>query len=62
MLSCLERVTTELYDACLALTMKREVVGNELGADDKDLVIIIGANQGGKSTFLRSIGVAQLMM
>ena len=31
-------------------------------AEDKDLVIITGANQGGKSTFLRSIGLAQLMM
>lgn len=52
----------ELYDPCLALTMQRKVVGNDLFADGKDLVIITGANQGGKSTFLRSIGIAQLMM
>lgn len=51
-----------LYDICLALTMKRKVVGNDLNIDNKDLVIITGANQGGKSTFLRSIGIAQLMM
>nr|WP_197525919.1 DNA mismatch repair protein MutS [Methanocella paludicola] len=51
-----------IYDVCLALTMKQKVVGNELNADDKDLVMITGANQGGKSTFLRSIGLAQLMM
>jgi hypothetical protein len=54
--------TRELYDVCLALTVKRKVVGNDVTADDKDLVIITGANQGGKSTFLRSIGLAQLMM
>ncbi len=51
-----------LYDACLALTMEQSIVGNEVNADRKDLVIITGANQGGKSTFLRSIGLAQLMM
>jgi DNA mismatch repair ATPase MutS len=38
------------------------VVGNDLEAAGKDLVIITGANQGGKSTFLRSIGLAQVMM
>jgi DNA mismatch repair ATPase MutS len=52
----------ELYDACLAVSMQRKVVGNDVNADDKQLVIITGANQGGKSTFLRSAGLAQLMM
>jgi DNA mismatch repair ATPase MutS len=51
-----------VYDVCLALTMEQSIVGNEVNADGKDLVIITGANQGGKSTFLRSIGLAQLMM
>ena len=53
---------TELYDICLALTTKQKVVGNDVNADGRELVIITGANQGGKSTFLRSIGLAQLMM
>ncbi len=51
-----------LYDVCLALRMKKKVVGNDLNADQKNLAIVTGANQGGKSTFLRSIGLAQLMM
>jgi DNA mismatch repair ATPase MutS len=50
-----------LYDVCLRLTTSEEVVGNDLDADDKSLVMITGANQGGKSTFLRSVGLAQLM-
>jgi DNA mismatch repair ATPase MutS len=53
---------TGLYDVALALTMKKKVVGNDADADGKDLTIITGANQGGKSVFLRSIGLAQLMM
>lgn len=52
----------DLYDPGLALHMGRGVVSNDVQADDKELVIITGANQGGKSTFLRSIGLAQLMM
>jgi len=51
-----------LYDVCLALTLGDKVVDNDLSANDKDVVIITGANQGGKSTFLRGIGSAQLMM
>jgi hypothetical protein len=51
-----------LYDVCLALSLDQAVVGNDANADKKDLVIVTGANQGGKSTFLRSIGLAQLMM
>ncbi|GAB4255173.1 MAG: DNA mismatch repair protein MutS [Thermoleophilia bacterium] len=51
-----------LYDLALSLSTNRRVVGNDLRADGKDLVIITGANQGGKTTFLRSIGQAQLML
>jgi hypothetical protein len=51
-----------LYDVSLTLHMQDRVVGNAADASDKDLVIITGANQGGKSTFLRSIGLAQVMM
>ena len=51
-----------LYDLCLSLSVKERVVGNDVTADDKLLVMITGANRGGKSTFLRGIGLAQLMM
>ncbi len=51
-----------IYDVCLALYVKHRGVGNELNADGKSLVMITGANQGGKSTLLRSLGLAQLMM
>ena len=51
-----------LYDASLALILDRPVAGNDVAADGKRLVMITGANQGGKSTFLRSVGQAQLML
>lgn len=51
-----------LYDVCLALNLKQRIVGNDADIDNKNVIIITGANQGGKSTFLRSIGLAQLMM
>ena len=38
------------------------VIGNDVDADGKSLIMITGANEGGKSTFLRSVGLAQLMM
>jgi hypothetical protein len=51
-----------LYDVCLTLSLTSRVVGNDVEASSKDLLVITGANQGGKSTFLRSTGLAQLMM
>ena len=51
-----------LYDVSLALSLGRKVVGNDLNAERSDLVIVTGANTGGKSTFLRSIGLAHAMM
>ena len=54
--------TDGLYDVSLSLTVDQQVVGNEVLADRKRLVMITGANQGGKSTFLRSVGQAYLMM
>jgi len=51
-----------LYDASLALRAKHAPVGNDVAGDGRDLVVITGANQGGKSTFLRGVGLAQVMM
>ncbi len=53
--------TRALYDVSLALSSIERVVGNDVAADQKRLVIITGANRGGKTTFLRSLGQAQLM-
>jgi DNA mismatch repair ATPase MutS len=50
-----------LYDVSLALGSEERVVGNDVDADGRSLVVITGANHGGKSTFLRSAGLAQLM-
>lgn len=57
MLTC-----TGLYDACLCLRIEGTMIGNSVTADGKTLVMITGANRGGKSTFLRSVGLAQLML
>jgi hypothetical protein len=51
-----------LYDVSLTLHLEERAVGNDIDADGTSLVMITGANQGGKSTFLRSVGLAQLMM
>lgn len=55
------RVYANLYDASLPLIGNRNVIGNDLDEEGKVLYVITGANQGGKSTFLRSLGQAQLM-
>jgi hypothetical protein len=51
-----------LRDTCLELQSPDPVTGNDVTGDGKPLVIITGASSGGKSTFLRSVGLAQLMM
>jgi hypothetical protein len=51
-----------LYDVALALSLGRAPVGNDIDGDGKSLVVITGANQGGKSSAMRAIGLAQLMM
>lgn len=56
-----KRVWKGLYDSSLAFIKKETVTGNNLETSGKSLYLITGANQGGKSTFLRSIGQAQLM-
>ena len=51
-----------LYEVCLSLRLNQRTVGNDVKSDGKQIVIITGANRGGKSTFLRSVGLAHLMM
>jgi hypothetical protein len=52
---------TGLYDLGLALRTETRPVGNDLRPGTHALLVITGANSGGKSTFLRSIGIAQLL-
>jgi hypothetical protein len=51
-----------LYDLSLSLSMEARAVGNDLSAQRERLVMITGANRGGKTTFLRSVGLAQTLM
>ena len=50
-----------LYEITMAIYTRSTPVPNSIRTENKHLVIITGANQGGKSTFLRSMGVAQVM-
>jgi DNA mismatch repair ATPase MutS len=51
-----------LYNPGLMLTSDSNIVRNDLDGNGKNLFVITGTNRGGKSTFLKSIGQAQLMM
>ncbi len=50
-----------LAEPGLALLRSAAPVGNDACFTNKRLVLITGANQGGKTTFLRSVGLAQIM-
>ena len=52
----------DVRDVALALRAAGKVVGNDVHAEGKSLIVVTGANSGGKSTFLRSIGQAQVML
>lgn len=52
----------DLRDPSLSLTLDKPAIGNDLAATATPLVLITGANQGGKSTFLRSLGLSRLML
>ncbi len=54
------RVIKDLYDLSLMFVTKEKIIPNNL--QEKDFItFIVGANQGGKTTFLRSLGIAQTM-
>lgn len=50
-----------LFDLSLLLTKESNIISNEFKAKNSLLYLITGANQGGKTSFLRSIGQAQVM-
>jgi DNA mismatch repair ATPase MutS len=50
-----------IRDVGLVLRAMTDVVPNDLDADHKTVIMITGANEGGKSTLLRALGMAQLM-
>jgi hypothetical protein len=52
----------DLRDVGLCLTTTQSVTGNDVDAMNISLILATGANEGGKSTFLRSVGTAQIMM
>ncbi len=51
-----------LYELSMALYAQKKPVGNSMELPNNRMTLITGANQGGKSTFLRSYGIAQVLM
>lgn len=52
----------DLCETCLCIYQRKRPVGNDISAEGKQIFVVTGANQGGKSTYLRSIGLAQVFM
>jgi hypothetical protein len=57
-----ERNAESLYELSIAMSNQNGAVSNNLDLNGKHCIIITGADLGGKSTFLRSVGQSQLMM
>ncbi|WP_433330510.1 MutS-related protein [Spirillospora sp. CA-294931] len=55
-----ELTARNLHEPALAL-LRAGTVGNDLDAGAAALIMVTGTNRGGKSTFLRAVGLAQLM-
>lgn len=51
----------ELKELIMCLEQHRIPIGNTCEILNKNMLVVTGANQGGKSTFLRSLGIAQIM-
>lgn len=51
-----------LRDPALCLSTGSAIEGNSIDGHGRLLTVITGANSGGKSTFIRSLGTAQIMM
>ena len=51
-----------LYELSMAVYAQKKPVGNTISLKNNRMTLITGANQGGKSTFLRSYGIAQVLM
>ncbi|WP_280410401.1 MutS-related protein [Nocardia brasiliensis] len=52
----------ELRDPTLVLSSGTPVGGNTVDGQGRSLILVTGANSGGKSTFLRSVGLAQVLL
>ncbi len=55
------RNVEDLYDLSLMFVTNDKIIPNDLNQKGELATFIVGANQGGKTTFLRSLGIAQIM-
>lgn len=50
-----------LYDLGLALSIDEKIISNDVCMEKGKILLITGLNRGGKTTFLKSIGIAQIL-